>query len=81
MIAQLGGKCQKCGSVEELEFDHIHGEKPWVAKDKEWSHRISIYRKEIKEGKLQLLCSMCNRMKGNRLQAWKDGAELEIEPF
>lgn len=81
LITKLGGKCQRCGSTDELEFDHICGEKPWVAKDKEWSHRISIYRKEAMDGKLQLLCSVCNRMKGSRLQVWKDGTELESEPF
>lgn len=43
-------------------MDHING-RDWVPRKKEFSHRISIYRREWKEGKVQLLCEACNKAK------------------
>lgn len=63
IINLLGGICVKCGSIEQLEFDHIN--------PKEKTLNISIYftmrvlplivYKEIK--KMQLLCHKCHKDK------------------
>jgi len=63
LVAQLGGKCVMCASTEDLQFDHIVSHS-WVASHTEWSHRISIYRREAKAGLIQLLCAYHNRVKG-----------------
>jgi 5-methylcytosine-specific restriction endonuclease McrA len=72
LILQLGGKCEKCGSLSALTIDHIEG-CDFEHKAVEWSYRVSIYRREAKEGKLQVLCGKCNRKKGDpRAQAQVD---------
>lgn len=63
----LGLKCIKCGSKDyrKLEFDCIvplgdnHGKK-------EWSWRMSIYRRELKLNNLQLLCDKCHGIKSSQ---------------
>jgi 5-methylcytosine-specific restriction endonuclease McrA len=61
LIEQLGGTCAICGRRHDLEFDHINPlDKPFPYRELEWSHRISVYTREIREGKIQLLCSVCN---------------------
>lgn len=55
----LGNLCWACGSPGPLEIDHIHG-RDWKPRKVEFSHRISIYRREWAEGKIRLLCSQCN---------------------
>lgn len=60
----LGMRCAECHSryYAKLEFDCIkpigdsHGKK-------EWSWRMSIYRREFKLGNLQLLCDKCHNKK------------------
>jgi hypothetical protein len=59
---KLGGKCCKCGSIENLEFDHID------PKTKELEIAQALVRwsldkvlKELK--KCQLLCRKCHRKK------------------
>ena len=64
----LGGKCVECGTTEELEFDHLEP-RDYESRKLEWSHRISIYRREIAEGKIQLLCKPCNSRKGKPVVA------------
>jgi 5-methylcytosine-specific restriction endonuclease McrA len=63
LILQLGGRCIECGSLSGLSIDHING-KDWTAYKVEWSHRISIYRREASQGLLQILCIKCNSRKG-----------------
>jgi len=63
LIDQLGGQCVHCGATERLEFDHING-RDWPAAQTEWSHRMSIVRREASEGQIQLLCRRCNARKG-----------------
>jgi len=47
-----GGRCVKCGSTEDLEFDHI----------------IPVSKGGSNTGKnVQLLCARCNREKGDRI--------------
>lgn len=64
LIEELGGKCVKCGTTENLTIDHIDGCE-FDHNGVEWSHRISIYRREAKEGKLQILCDKHNCQKGD----------------
>ena len=68
LIEQLGGRCAQCGSLKDLELDHLYPSqtiinRPWN-KRQDSSHRISILRREAKEGLLQVLCSECNKRKG-----------------
>ena len=60
----LGGKCQVCGSPDDLEFDcneprgsRHHG--------MDTSQRMSFYRAQLRMGNLLLLCSRCNSLKGD----------------
>jgi 5-methylcytosine-specific restriction endonuclease McrA len=65
LIEALGGKCVQCGSVEDLQIDHING-RDWAVERVEWSWRISIYWAEYRAGvKLQCLCGDCNTRKSN----------------
>lgn len=63
---ELGGQCQECGDTDlsTLEFDHLQP-RDWEPRKVEWSARISRYRREIAEGKIQLLCKSCNSRKGH----------------
>ena len=63
LIVDLGSQCVKCKSLAALTIDHIDG-CDYDHSSLEWSHRISVYRREAKEGKLQVLCETCNRLKG-----------------
>lgn len=63
LIQQLGGCCSLCGSTDDLSIHHPHG-RDWRLEKVEWSARISIYRREAKEGKLGVLCMQCNRIVG-----------------
>ena len=60
---KLGGKCQHCGSIEDLEFDHIDPS----TKIENVSHpsmldgKIEKFWVEVE--KCQLLCEPCHRIK------------------
>lgn len=61
VIRILGGKCVKCGSTENLEFDHINP----IEKNFTITTRIrQNISEEIK--KCQLLCRSCHRDKTGR---------------
>jgi len=65
---KLGGKCVKCGRTQLLVFDHIDPRtKSYESRAVEWSHRVSLYRREIARGEIQLLCERCNDRKGTSL--------------
>lgn len=64
LVAELGGKCYDCGTTRDLSIHHIAGKK-YTSSKLEWSHRVSTYRKEMKEGKLWVLCITCNSKRGN----------------
>lgn len=66
LIRQLGGCCSRCGSTDDLSIHHPNG-RDWRLEKVEWSARISIYRREAKEGKLGVLCMQCNRLIGKPL--------------
>ena len=62
LLTELGGKCVVCGATERLHIDHIHG-KDWIANKHSQGHRLSIYRREAKQGLLQILCKFHNESK------------------
>lgn len=60
-VNKLGGKCVKCGSVENLQFDHIDPKtKSFTICD---SLSISKEKLEKELEKCQLLCSNCHENK------------------
>lgn len=66
LIDDLGGECVRCGETDPalLSFDHIDDTRRHITRNVGFSWRISIYRKEAKQGLLQLLCVECNTGKG-----------------
>lgn len=76
MVLALGGKCRCCGTAEDLTFDcivpqgHTHhsGSAP---------ERICFYRKQMRNGNLQLLCAECNSLKGeSNIEVWCSAAAM-----
>ena len=65
LIRLLGGSCMKCGTTDMniLEIDHIAGAdvnfRPLSI-----DQRVALYKRELPEGKLQVLCRSCNTEKG-----------------
>lgn len=58
----MGGKCQRCGSIDNLEFDHID------PKDKNFTIGKRLVSAPIDEIKIelekcQLLCKLCHKEK------------------
>ena len=64
LIQELGGECVQCGSISNLELDHIHG-KDWVARELGSDQRVCLYIKEAAQGLIQVLCKSCNVKKGD----------------
>src|SRR5216117_3200210 len=60
-IESLGGKCIKCGSVENLEIDHIDPKTKSFNFSKIWSFSPEKYSKELE--KCQILCKDCHMKK------------------
>ena len=60
-IEYLGGKCVKCGTTHNLQFDHIKRE----GKKYEITRRLSNNLNNLKEelDKCQLLCYDCHKIK------------------
>ena len=60
----LGSRCAGCGAETDLTFDCLepqgHTHHAWSA-----PQRISFYRKQMRAGNLQLLCSGCNSLKAD----------------
>jgi 5-methylcytosine-specific restriction endonuclease McrA len=60
LIFEMGGKCERCSSVERLEFhvvQSVGGEHHYY----DWSQRIRFYRSQLERGNLQLLCRVCHQ--------------------
>lgn len=64
LLTELGAKCAHCGEREALGFDCIspRGDRHHKM---DTSARMSFYRGEHRLGNLQVLCSECNRRKGD----------------
>lgn len=60
-IEYLGSKCSKCGSVYELEIDHINWKDKTLCPGKDWGY-TEAWWKEIKD-RCQLLCRDCHKEK------------------
>jgi 5-methylcytosine-specific restriction endonuclease McrA len=60
-IEALGGKCAGCGSIENLEFDHI--DPSGKCFDIAGGSRYSKEKREAELQKCQLLCEKCHRIK------------------
>ena len=59
-VAQLGGKCVKCGSTEALEFHHrVPAEKSFTV-SKGWSQTSDVLAAELE--KCDLLCDVCHKI-------------------
>ena len=62
LIELLGGRCVRCGSTDELEFDHIDSETKVFAVGSDMSR---AWDKLVEEAlKCQLLCRECHVAKG-----------------
>lgn len=59
--AALGGKCRKCGEVNDLEFDHIDPSQMSFRLRSGWGRPIGIWMAEL--AKCQLLCRSCHQLK------------------
>lgn len=60
-IVTFGGKCSKCGSVDDLEFDHIERSSKTGEIGKIWAYKKSRLSEEL--AKCQLLCGECHKTK------------------
>ena len=65
-IKKLGDKCVNCGSVEELEFDHIVPVGPGYGKRISELLTWSLYTLNKELEKCQLLCKTCHFRKTTR---------------
>lgn len=59
ILERLGGKCNYCGSTEDLEIDHIDPFKKEVKINKRLSG-LAESKSEAEIEKCQLLCKACN---------------------
>ena len=58
MLDYLGNKCVKCGSCDNLEFDHVdHNNKSFTI-TQNWGRSWEILKEEL--DKCQLLCKNCH---------------------
>ena len=78
--ALLGNSCARCGGTRDLEFDCI---KPQGDKHHKigLTHRASFYRKQYRDGNLQLLCRYpCHHDKSRGEQYWQETLFLQSLP-
>jgi 5-methylcytosine-specific restriction endonuclease McrA len=68
LIDILGGKCAKCSSTEELEFDHINQDEKRFSIGEKINGSLNIILDEIK--KCQLLCHRCHLEKTIAQNDW-----------
>jgi len=91
-IEKLGGKCNKCGSMSELHFDHVDADTKSNVRQSLFNYSKEFIEKELQ--KCQLLCSAChlekskvagdlrrNRVKGSKIKTSKltEAQVLEIK--
>lgn len=70
LVALMGGQCKKCAATELLEFHHPNG-RNWVARKKNQLQRMRLYLQDFLLGKLELLCSGCNKSAGMPNGFWQ----------
>jgi len=64
LMFKLGGACFECGTDKHLDFDCIIPQGPAHHRSMDTSQRVSFYRRQHKEGNLQLLCRhKCHKKK------------------
>lgn len=73
-IDQLGGKCVKCNSTEDLEFDHIDPSTKLFTISSGSSFSETRFQEELK--KCQLLCRECHKKKTSRSNSVDHGQGL-----
>ena len=82
MLSILGDSCSKCGSVENLQVDHIY----WVDKEfnfsKYWNCSLKVFLSEL--SKCQVLCSECHKEK-SKVDVWdrrlNEGGANQYGPY
>jgi hypothetical protein len=62
---QLGGKCVRCGSTENLQFDHIDPATKTQAISRMWGSAEALLLAELQ--KCQLLCKPCHQAKTSEI--------------
>lgn len=70
-IQALGGKCIRCGSEENLEFDHIEPHLKRFTIGVGWSRSEETLQEELR--KCQLLCRDCHRDRTKQQQSVPHG--------
>lgn len=70
IFAALGRVCKKCGSTVDLEFDIVTpvGGPKSHHEGMSSCARAAFYKRQHAVKNVQILCSLCNSSKGNRLE-------------
>jgi len=75
LIAEMGAACVKCGSWDQLEFNHTAARR-WIANRVNRWQRMILYRRDWLAGELELLCKSCNATDGARRRWSKKGQRV-----
>lgn len=71
-IASRGGSCESCGSMDELQVDHIDPATKVYNPRSVWNRRAEIREAEL--AKCQVLCATCHRAKTDAENAATHGS-------
>jgi hypothetical protein len=80
LMTLLGSVCAHCGTNENLQFDCIFPRGSRHHRG-DVSQRMCFYRRQFREGNLQILCGVCNARKGDDKPVLVLTAPLAGEPF
>ena len=67
LVKELGGRCARCGSTDDLEFDHIDPSTKAFSIKAHWNRPLEALRDEL--AKCQLLCQPHHKEKHHRVPA------------